>query len=284
MPFQNSLLSGPLASLTKEANDDPTPGNSGPPNLHKVGLSSNQSCVACKHFQQPGMCTKYGAQVTADMTCDGFEPVNIDVNKIVNAAPAEPLQQLGNISPIKAARYRPDRRQDVEDWLHNMDRNKSTIHGSFVTPWRSSYEAMDKEAPEAIKLHRIGDGLKKEHSMSTKESFKAGFLLRCAEEGLTLDQINDRLDEALTKKASEGDMLGQGLGLAATVGLGLPLAGGAFTGYLRHKAEVGAAPPIEHYQRLELINKYRELADRAKRRRVSNMVEEESPGSVVRIE
>lgn len=63
--------------------------------------------------------------------------------------------------------------------------------------------------------------------MSAVTSFKVAFLSRCAEEGLTLEQIHERVKTAVAKaEAKYGQVkeAGVGKGIAAGLGLGLPSA------------------------------------------------------------
>lgn len=63
--------------------------------------------------------------------------------------------------------------------------------------------------------------------MSAVTSFKVAFLSRCAEEGLTLEQIHERVKTAVAKaEAKYGQVkeAGAGKGIAVGLGLGLPSA------------------------------------------------------------
>ena len=96
-------------------------------------------------------------------------------------------------------------------------------------------EAIEQAAPKPVDLEKI------------ENAFKAGFLLRCAEEGLPMDLIADRAEKALMHKSAFGfgDFLkavlgtgkegGKWLGSKAlnvgTVGaVGLPVAAGGIAG------------------------------------------------------
>lgn len=111
-------------------------------------------------------------------------------------------------------------------------------------------------------------------AMTPQEAFKFGFLLRCAEEGLSPDEIADRVQFGLAKQAELGKIVGgiaSGvtnlglLGLAGSAGIG---AGG---GYMAAKLTEPDADPAEAKQQ-EMITAYRlyaeEMARNTKRRRM----------------
>jgi hypothetical protein len=107
--------------------------------------------------------------------------------------------------------------------------------------------------------------------MTDLELFKYGFLLRCAEEGLTPDETAERVRQALelTKQADLGG-IGQAIrtGTNAVVGLGgLGLAGsaaiGAGAGWLGAKMTEPDTNP-EEAKTQELIETYRLFAQQAR--------------------
>lgn len=73
-------------------------------------------------------------------------------------------------------------------------------------------------------------------SLSTGELFKFGFLLRCADEGLTAEQTDQRCQRALQqreqlqKHAGVAESVPKGLMLALQTGLILPAVGGTLLG------------------------------------------------------
>ena len=84
--------------------------------------------------------------------------------------------------------------------------------------------------------------------MTPRQSFKTAFLLRCADEGLTLEQTHERVKQALAaatqKRAGLGDLpwgaaggglLGYGAGGSSTSSLA-----GAAAGHAFHKDPTGA--------------------------------------------
>lgn len=111
-------------------------------------------------------------------------------------------------------------------------------------------------------------------AMTPQEAFKFGFLLRCAEEGLSPDEIADRIRLGITKQADIGKILGGvvsgGTNLAA-LGLAGSAALGAGGGYMAAKLTEPDADPAEAKTQ-ELISAYRlyadEMARNAKRRRM----------------
>lgn len=107
--------------------------------------------------------------------------------------------------------------------------------------------------------------------MSDLELFKYGFLLRCAEEGLTQEETAARIQTALdmTKQAFldpvgtaktviNGGLTLGGLGLAGAAGVG------AGAGWLGAKMTEPDADPAEAKTQ-ELIETYRLFAEQAKR-------------------
>lgn len=109
--------------------------------------------------------------------------------------------------------------------------------------------------------------------MQPREAFRLGFLLRCAEEGLTPEQTQVRvmtLDQVTTKQAGwtewipGADLVGKGVGLATGLGLMAPPALGYAGGYLGAKA---TEPNIdaEDIKRQEMIQEFRRLALQARR-------------------
>lgn len=104
--------------------------------------------------------------------------------------------------------------------------------------------------------------------MTEKQAYKAGFLLRCAERGLSEAETEKLAAAALEmrKAAGLGDALGRGAELAVKLPLiagGLALGGGLATGVLGGKALARAVDPpadIESINRQELIDAYNEYA------------------------
>lgn len=112
--------------------------------------------------------------------------------------------------------------------------------------------------------------------LSAREAFKVGFLAKCAEDGLTVDQIRARVkaaydagSEGLQKGAdsfSPGKfMAGLGSGAAYYGGLGLlaaPLAAGALGGYGLARLNDADDTDVDDVKRQELIDEYRRQSHR----------------------
>lgn len=104
--------------------------------------------------------------------------------------------------------------------------------------------------------------------MSPRQLFKFGFLLRCADEGLTPAQTQLRIAACLEKVAADGSGWGHmladaGLGLGA-LGLAGAGAGGAGLGYMAARMTEPQADP-ETAKQQELIAAYKQYADHARR-------------------
>jgi len=103
-------------------------------------------------------------------------------------------------------------------------------------------------------------------SLTSRQQFKFGFLLRCADEGLTEEQTQVRIKEAhdrLTKEANPKALwdavksLGwHGLGMGAVTGLG--------AGYGAAKLTEKEVDP-DDIKKQELIAAYKQNADRVRR-------------------
>lgn len=98
---------------------------------------------------------------------------------------------------------------------------------------------------------------------TNKEAFRMGFLARCAEEGLTGEQLQSRIKSAADKQAGIGTWLGYIAGLPPAIGL----AGGAALGYGAAKL---TAPDVDEddikAKELEETYKIYEQRARAKRK------------------
>lgn len=109
-------------------------------------------------------------------------------------------------------------------------------------------------------------------ALTQKEAFTFGFLTRCVEEGLSPDEIDERVKFAhAMEKAADGgwgDVV-KGLGSSAwgLLGIGLPAAAaglGAGGGYLAAKMRGETDLSPEDVKRQELINAYRRAAQQAR--------------------
>jgi hypothetical protein len=127
--------------------------------------------------------------------------------------------------------------------------------------------------------------------MTPKEAFKFAFLLRCAEEGLTVEQAQERAARGLEKDAGEisdvmntlagwgGNALGWGgtaLKYGIPLGVGAAALGGAGIGALGAKLQEGDVDPAE-VQREELISAYHTQADLARRKTIMDAAQRLRP-------
>lgn len=118
-------------------------------------------------------------------------------------------------------------------------------------------------------------------ALTEKQAFKVGFLLRCADEGLTIEETHQRVKQAIDKYANPlaalagaGTVLG---GLAKHVlpfgaesglalGIGAPVAAGAGLGYMAAKMRHPGEEVLDQAKRDEVIGEYERLADEAQRK------------------
>lgn len=98
--------------------------------------------------------------------------------------------------------------------------------------------------------------------MSPREAFKEGFARRCAEEGLTPEQVDARIEKA----ASIWSNLVQNHG--TQLALGAPLALGAAGGYAAHHLTSNDIDE-EDVRKQELIDELRQWTRRAKEQQKS---------------
>lgn len=180
--------------------------------------------------------------------------------------------------------------------LKNVSHHPSTITGSMIVPFKHWYEA-DGGHYES----HMDKAKKNREKMTTKEAFKAGVLMRCAEHDMGLPEIEKHLDGMLEKSAlglleslaaftgrhglktlfSAPGVLGSLAGAGAGLAIGTPIIAGGTTGYLMGKNKKGPDP--NEIQSQEMISEYGRLADEAKRRATWRKVQSDSPGSVVKI-
>jgi hypothetical protein len=112
--------------------------------------------------------------------------------------------------------------------------------------------------------------------LTPEQAFKVGFLIRCADEGLTPEETAQRIKSAsLMEKVAWIPSLdtigklwnaGKEVGTAGLVaGLGLPTLGGAVAGYGLAKATVPGAEELEGAKQDEIEGEYYRLAQEARR-------------------
>lgn len=106
-------------------------------------------------------------------------------------------------------------------------------------------------------------------SLTSREAFKVGFLARCAEEGLSADQIADRVKAAGDKFASFLGGLGSAAGSVLSTGIPLalaaPIALGGVAGYGLSRATDIDDTDVDEIKNNELLDTY--SAETAKLRR-----------------
>jgi hypothetical protein len=114
--------------------------------------------------------------------------------------------------------------------------------------------------------------------LTPEQAFKVGFLIRCADEGLTPEETAQRIKSAslmekvalpfvpdldtLAKLWGAGTQIGTA---GAIAGLGIPTLGGAAAGYGLAKATVPGAEQLEDAKQDEIEGEYYRLAQEARR-------------------
>lgn len=106
--------------------------------------------------------------------------------------------------------------------------------------------------------------------LTNRQAFKVGFLLRCADEGLSSEEVKNRIEKAAMLFEKEADSkpglladAGKSALMAAiAVGAGLPIGAGLIGGTLAANL---TSNPIdeEDVRKKELINEYKRLARKA---------------------
>jgi hypothetical protein len=110
-------------------------------------------------------------------------------------------------------------------------------------------------------------------SMTPREAFKFGFMLKCAELGLDDAQMRTLVDTAIEKTADDGGGIGlwgkgkdllSGLRSLGGWGIAAGVGAGAGTGYLAAKM---TEPDVDadEYKQMELIAAMRQYAEHARR-------------------
>jgi hypothetical protein len=108
--------------------------------------------------------------------------------------------------------------------------------------------------------------------LSNEQIFKVGFLMKCAEQGLTIEETHTRIKVALAhiKQAFLGPIGAAASALtplAAAGAIGLPILAGGTTGYLAAKATgADGKSMVDEAKKDEIAAEYKRLAEEAKRR------------------
>jgi hypothetical protein len=155
----------------------------------------------------------------------------------------------------------------------------------------------------------------KKMAISNEQAIKAGFLFRCAEEGLTREETHVRIKQAIAQLKANSNVRGMQKeawlpailgGLAAlsggalslggkalstvpalaslgtTIGIAAPVIAGAGTGYLAAKLTGGTNKDgLEEAKQDEIVNEYERLADEAKRRAVLKRIQAQTGKRIV---
>lgn len=135
--------------------------------------------------------------------------------------------------------------------------------------------------------------------LNAEQAFKVGFLMKCAEAGLTIEETRERVKEAILhvkrtiKTALDPiggaiglgtDALGWGakqipslMSLGGAAAIGLPIAAGAGTGYLAAKLNSGnGGDMVDDAKQDEIVGEYERLAEEARRRARIKQIQEQT--------
>jgi hypothetical protein len=117
--------------------------------------------------------------------------------------------------------------------------------------------------------------------LTERQAFKVGFIGRCLEAGLTVEQMHDRVKEAAVKLAGVSELLGDAAGGAVRWGVPLALAAPPILGGL---AGYGAAQlsdiddtDVNEIKQRETINEYEQQRERLERERQARMLRTRRP-------
>lgn len=138
--------------------------------------------------------------------------------------------------------------------------------------------------------------------LSDKQKFKAGFLLKCAEEGLTIKETHIKVKQliAMHKQAFNPlDLITKPVGLignlagniiktlpsaastAATIGLAAPVGVGLAGGYGLAKMTNPDKHVIDDLKQDEVVGEYERLAEEAKRRSRIKKLQEQTGRRII---
>jgi hypothetical protein len=217
--------------------------------------------------------------------------------KYLNSADDKPKTEK------KARAARPDIYKGMNSWLSNMTHHPESSSGSIHIPMRAAQEAagqpihpsleVDQPNNPQSRLTSSGAHLWKSSSAipSNKDAFKRGFLLRCAEEGLDIEQIHTRIKQALDKSSSSDgsgwfdSLIGKPLGhitdLGLAAGIGIPIGAGVIGGAAYNRSKPQERP--EDLKHEDIRNEYYRLADAIRRKTAIREMQKKDPGSIVRL-
>ncbi len=194
-----------------------------------------------------------------------------------------------------AKAYRPDRHAEFRDWHSNLSRHPDASTQAFFVPLKAYNETMGRNEETHMDVAKRNRE-EAEGKLATKQAFKAGLLLRCAESGMTMDQLEQHVDSLLKKSADLASALGYLTGKATNLGgslvsgaaqlgtaglIGAPVLGGGLAGYLLGSR--GSKPDIEGIKTDNMRQEYLRMAAEAKKRTEIKRMQDENPGSIVQI-
>lgn len=193
-----------------------------------------------------------------------------------------------------AARAGTNAMDTAKDWANKMINSPKFRRDGNNLAIDDAYEAENRELPSKQMSKRL----------TVKQAFKAGFLLKCAEQNLTLEQVQEKLASCLaakpmTKKAvnpilmkllggtsaflgNSAAYLGKKvMDTGATLALAAPVVAGAGGMYLWNKTS--PKPSADDVQHEELTGEYKRLASQARRKATLRQMQEDNPGSIVQL-
>ncbi len=138
--------------------------------------------------------------------------------------------------------------------------------------------------------------------LTDKQKFKAGVLLKCASEGLTIEQTHAKVKQLIQMQkqalgvldiparllSAAGGIAGStiraapaALSTAATIGIAAPVAAGLAGGYGLAKATNPDKHVIDDLKQDEIVGEYERLADEAKRRSRIKKLQEQTGRRII---
>lgn len=243
----------------------------GPPNYHLTG-PLGPACRSCKHFEgSTSTCTKYATAVQPSGLCDAYEAVALDTSALVAAG----KPQAPKPSDIKLA---------AGPGLHPGQ--SPTVRG--LHRWFDAIEAHPDYDPSTKTISgRTAVRLSKQARLSTEQAFKAGFVLRCIEDGRSPEDA-----EALAKTAAGpipswllslwgavsrpastlaaglgSTVLGKGIDLGTAALIGAPITAGLVGGHVLGRLQnLHDRDDVDVLKHENLAAEYQRLAEQAEQK------------------
>ena len=104
-------------------------------------------------------------------------------------------------------------------------------------------------------------------ALTEEQQFKVGFLQRCAEEGLSIEETKQRVKEALYVMREKKAFFPELASAAGVASIAAPIIAGAGTGYLAAKGfHSDNHDVVEEAKQDEVAGEYERLAEEARRR------------------